>query len=160
MSDRASEYDDLGSAKDAEKYDKLKKQIASLEYQSKELKKDASRQLREGSRTVGSLILCKDIDAIAELFTKAENEIHIAHENEIKRRKLHDTYTESAILLDEIEHTDERIAVLEAKNPRTEQEEFDLQDLKNTKKKTSKFFARRFDFNCQHDVGKTNRRYV
>lgn len=143
LSDRASEYDDLGSAKDAEKYDKLKKQIASLEYQSKELKKDASRQLREGSRTVGSLILCKDIDAIAELFTKAENEIHIAHENEIKRRKLHDTYTESAILLDEIEHTDERIAVLEAKNPRTEQEEFDLQDLKNTKKKTSKYSAER-----------------
>ena len=47
---------------------KLSKRISSLEFRSLELRKDASRHLREGSRTVGSLILCKDLPKIKELF--------------------------------------------------------------------------------------------
>ena len=34
--------------------------LSELEYRSQELRKDASRQLREGSRTAGSLILCRE----------------------------------------------------------------------------------------------------
>lgn len=143
LEEQASVYDDLGSDRDAKKYDALHKEIASMQYQSKELKKDASRELREGSRTVGSLILCRDIDDVARLFSSAENEIRNAHELELKRRKLHDAYTENAILLDEIEHTDERIAALEAKTDRSEQEKCDLRELLETKKKTARYSADR-----------------
>jgi ABC-type oligopeptide transport system ATPase subunit len=51
---------------------KLLKKINRLEYKSKELKKEASRQLREGSKTGGELILEKDIDIIADLMLQEE----------------------------------------------------------------------------------------
>ena len=75
LKEKAQGYDAEGNARDAKAYDKLQKEIARLEFESKELKKEASRQLREGSRTVGSLILCKDLDAVVDLFTKAEDEV-------------------------------------------------------------------------------------
>ena len=50
------------------------KKLTALKKDSKELKKNASRQLREGSRTVGSLILCKDLPAIQALYHKAQQE--------------------------------------------------------------------------------------
>jgi len=53
---------------------RLSKKISELEFKSKELRKDASRHLREGSRTVGSLILSKDLPAVRALFQKAEKE--------------------------------------------------------------------------------------
>ncbi|MCR5843637.1 MAG: ATP-binding cassette domain-containing protein [Oscillospiraceae bacterium] len=53
---------------------RLSKKISRLQFRSKELRKDASRHLREGSRTVGSLILCKDLPKVAELFRKANKE--------------------------------------------------------------------------------------
>ena len=68
-------YDVDGSKSDIKKYDNLSLKIGKLEFESKELKKNASRQLREGSRTVGSLILCKDLPKIAELFAKAQKEV-------------------------------------------------------------------------------------
>ena len=46
----------------------------ALAAKAKELRKDAARQLREGSRTVGSLILCKDLPAVQELYAKAQRE--------------------------------------------------------------------------------------
>ena len=57
---------------------RLSKKISRLEFRSKELRKDASRHLREGSRTVGSLILCKDLPKVKELFQKANKEISLA----------------------------------------------------------------------------------
>lgn len=63
-----------GSEKEVRKSTALSKKASQLEFRSKELRKDASRQLREGSRTVGSLILCKDLPAVQELFSKAERE--------------------------------------------------------------------------------------
>ena len=53
---------------------RLSKRISSLEFRSLELRKDASRHLREGSRTVGSLILCKDLPKIKELFRLSAGE--------------------------------------------------------------------------------------
>lgn len=57
---------------------RLSKKISRLQFRSKELRKDASRHLREGSRTVGSLILCKDLPKVKELFQKANKETTLA----------------------------------------------------------------------------------
>ena len=62
----------LGSDKEVKKEAKLQKKLSELEFQARELRKDASRQLREGSRTVGSLILCKDLPKIQALFDQAQ----------------------------------------------------------------------------------------
>ncbi|MBQ4437194.1 MAG: ATP-binding cassette domain-containing protein [Clostridia bacterium] len=53
---------------------RLSKKLSALEFKSLELRKDASRHLREGSRTVGSLILCKDLPKIKELFSQSAAE--------------------------------------------------------------------------------------
>lgn len=53
---------------------RLSKRISALEFRSLELRKDASRHLREGSRTVGSLILCKDLPKVIELFRQSADE--------------------------------------------------------------------------------------
>lgn len=60
-----------GTDREVKAHWKLSKEIAELEYRSHELRKDASRQLREGSRTAGSLILCENIAEIQQLFQKA-----------------------------------------------------------------------------------------
>ena len=67
-----------GTDRETRKETRLAKKLSELEFRSKELRKDASRQLREGSRTVGSLILCKDIYAVKDLFQKAEKETELA----------------------------------------------------------------------------------
>ena len=64
----------MGTDKEVKKDAKLQKRISELEFQAHELRKDASRQLREGSRTVGSLILCRDLPKVQELFTQAQRE--------------------------------------------------------------------------------------
>ena len=64
----------MGTDKEVKKDAKLQKRISELEFQAHELRKDASRQLREGSRTVGSLILCRDLPKVQELFTQAQKE--------------------------------------------------------------------------------------
>ncbi|MEA4956092.1 MAG: oligopeptide/dipeptide ABC transporter ATP-binding protein [Pseudoflavonifractor sp.] len=64
----------LGNDKEVRKEAKLQKKLSELEFQAKELRKDASRQLREGSRTVGSLILCKDLPKVQALFDQAQKE--------------------------------------------------------------------------------------
>jgi len=67
-----------GSDKEVRRDTKLQKRISELEFQAHELRKDASRQLREGSRTVGSLILCKDLPKVQEIFTEAQRETESA----------------------------------------------------------------------------------
>ena len=42
------------------------------------MKKNASRQLREGSRTCGSLILTDHLDEVMKLYNQAEDEIKMA----------------------------------------------------------------------------------
>ncbi len=56
------------------------KTIAALEIRSKEYRKEASRQLREGSRTVGSLITSEKLPEIQQLFLKSHQEVTLAHE--------------------------------------------------------------------------------
>lgn len=87
----------LGSDKEVKKEARLAKKLSTLEFKSKELKKDASRQLREGSRTVGSLILCKDLPAVQELFSKAQKETLISSEKIHKYRDLERHYEESRV---------------------------------------------------------------
>ena len=52
------------------------KELESLENESKELKKNASRELREASRTVGALILEENIKEISELLLEAEKKLN------------------------------------------------------------------------------------
>ena len=52
-------------------YNAKVKKLEHLQYRSRELKKEASRQLREGSRTVGALILEENIQEISDLLIKA-----------------------------------------------------------------------------------------
>ena len=87
----------LGSNKEVKKEAALQKKLSALEFKSKELKKDASRQLREGSRTVGSLILCKDLPAVQALFDKAQKETAQAADAIRKFRELEKQYEEARV---------------------------------------------------------------
>src|SRR5690606_1064918 len=70
-------------------------QLKRLKYKSKELKKEASRQLREGSRTGGEYILEANIDVISDLMLQEEllhreifnNEKRIKELNKLIQRK-------------------------------------------------------------------------
>jgi peptide/nickel transport system ATP-binding protein len=52
-------------------YDQKVAKLEKLQHLSREQKKEASRQLREASRTIGSLILEENIEEISELLLKA-----------------------------------------------------------------------------------------
>ncbi|MBE0701539.1 MAG: ATP-binding cassette domain-containing protein [Acholeplasmataceae bacterium] len=54
-------------------YNAKVKRVEKLSYLSREMKKEASRQLREASRTVGSLILEENIEEIKELLLQASD---------------------------------------------------------------------------------------
>jgi len=95
------------------KDNKINTEILKLEYQAKELRKKASRQLREGSRTVGSLILCKNIKEIARLFSAAEKEINLTHEDLKKYNELYGQLRSNEITLKEINETPSKIEALE-----------------------------------------------
>ncbi len=64
------------------------KRAAGLEARSKEYRKEASRQLREGSRTVGSLITSEKLPEIQQLFLKSHQEAVLAHEAFMARARL------------------------------------------------------------------------
>ena len=68
---KLEEVTDEASSNSLNKEKRLSKEKSELEFKSKELKKDASRQLREGSRTVGSLILSRDLPKVQTLFKQA-----------------------------------------------------------------------------------------
>ncbi len=131
-------FDVNGNPNDAKKYDAISKKIAKEEFKSKELKKNASRQLREGSRSVGSLILCENIDEIADLFTKAQNEVNLAHDCLMKLNDLQNRYDENAVLIVEKDRVDDDIQQLINKEELNEAEELQLADLYATKEKTEK----------------------
>ncbi len=134
---QTSDLDPDGNPSDEKKYIRLRKEIAKKEFESKELRKDASRQLREGSRTVGSLILCRDIDQIAELFTKAENEVRTVHEIVLKHNKIENKIEQDEVFLEQKANVDKWIADLESRPKLNEQEEFHLADLREIKKRVS-----------------------
>lgn len=132
-----SQLDSDGNSSDAKKYDQICKKIAKLEFRSKELKKNASRQLREGSRTVGSLILCKNIDEIASLFSKAEQEVKKAHHCLVQYHDLLNEYEENEVIMQQKASVDTYIDILEHKE-RNEEEVAQLADFKAIKKKVEK----------------------
>lgn len=138
LEEKASQLAPDQSSRDARSYDDLNRQIARLQFASRELRKDASRQLREGSRTVGSLILCRDIDAIASLFTKAEQEVSSAHAALEEYSQLKSEYDANAVLIDQIDHTEEHIAALEKKTNRSDEENYRLADLYHIRRKIAK----------------------
>ena len=86
--------DNDGSSK---KYKNLSKQINELEISSLENKKDASRQLRDGSRTVGSLILSSDLPAIQALYLKMYDESRKANSKILEYRKYEESYEKSVL---------------------------------------------------------------
>ena len=86
-----------GSDQETRKEAGLQKKLSELEFKSKELRKDASRQLREGSRTVGSLILCKDLPAVQELFSKAQKETEASSAAIKKYRDYEKQYAQSLV---------------------------------------------------------------
>lgn len=131
-------YDVDGSESDIKKYDNLSLKIGKLEFESKELKKNASRQLREGSRTVGSLILCKDLPVIAELFAKAQKEVDQVHEYLSKYRELEVKYEKNNTILHQIRTIGEEIEELNAKEALNDEEVLALSDLKAIQAENSK----------------------
>lgn len=131
-------YDVDGSKSDIKKYDNLSLKIGKLEFESKELKKNASRQLREGSRTVGSLILCKDLPKIAELFAKAQKEVDQAHEYLSKCHELEAKYEKNNTIMYQIRTTSEEIDRLNALPELSEEEALALSDLKAIRSENSK----------------------
>ncbi len=133
INEQAMSLDPDGSSKDAKKYDKLRREVLKLELQSKELRKDASRQLREGSRTIGSLILCKDLDKVVDLFNKAEDEVKAAHDTFVNYDKLKVQFEANETTIDQAQNVDAWIAELEAKSELNEQEQYHLADLKYIK---------------------------
>ena len=126
-----------GSSSDAKKYDAISRQIAKEEFKSKELKKNASRQLREGSRTVGSLILCENIDEIAALFSKSEAEVSKVHETWLKYSDIKNKYDDNEIWLSHKDTVDGFISELEANEELNEAEKARLADLYDIKKKVA-----------------------
>ncbi len=128
-------YDVNGSPADAKKYDKISVEIAKAEFKSKELKKNASRQLREGSRTVGSLILCANIDEIADLFNKSQDEVSKVHDilgtyNDIKNK-----YDNNIVWINHKDTVDDYIDELISKSELNEAEKARLNDLYEIKNK-------------------------
>lgn len=87
----------LGTDKEVRKEAGKQKKLSELEFKSKELRKDASRQLREGSRTVGSLILCKDLPAIQALYDKAQKETAAASAATKQYRDYEKQYAETQV---------------------------------------------------------------
>ena len=87
----------LGTNQEVKKEAALQKKLSALEFKSKELRKDASRQLREGSRTVGSLILCKDLPEVQALFDKAQKETAAASAAIKRFRDLEKQYEEARL---------------------------------------------------------------
>lgn len=67
------------SAREVRKYRHFSRQSELLSFQAKELRKEASRQLREGSRTVGSLILSRDLKKVQDLYREANQSLKLAH---------------------------------------------------------------------------------
>ena len=134
----ADALDPDGSSKDAKKYDQIQKKIDRFSYEAQEYRKDASRQLREGSRTVGSLILSSHLSEVADLFNKAEDEVHLAYETLEKYKKLKNTYDDNATILSQSLDVNEWIAIEEAKQERTEQENLHLKDLRQIKKEVDR----------------------
>lgn len=133
--DQRSSYDPEGSASDAKHYDKISREIDKTEFKAKELKKTASRLLREGSRTVGSLILCKDIDKIADLFLMAEKEIASAHELLVEYYKLLSEYQETEVLIASKMTVDDEIAHIKEREVLSEEASQRLADLLEMKKR-------------------------
>lgn len=135
LHEKRGELDPDGSSNDAKNYDKISKDIAKLEFESKELKKNASRQLREGSRTVGSLILCSNIEEIADLFTKAEQEVAKAHACLVKYNDLKSRYEENEVSIHQKKNVDQWILDIEEREAKEESDEnkqrlYDLDQIK------------------------------
>lgn len=123
-------FDADGSSKDAKRYDKVSKALAKAEFESKELKKNASRQLREGSRTCGSLILTDHLDEVMKLYNQAEDEIKTAHDIIVKANVIKNTLEEAQVVLTEIDVLPKQVEKLEAKGELNEEEQLILKDIK------------------------------
>lgn len=130
-------FDAERSAKDAQKYDRIENQMNHLEFLAKEQRKQASRYLREGSRTVGSLILAKELDKVVALFLQAQQETEKAHQAILRYRDLKAQYDENEYYLQAKDTIHQDIEELESCDQRSEELESRLQDLRQTKRKIS-----------------------
>lgn len=81
---------------------------------SKEAKKEASRELREGSRTVGSLILIENLDKVVELFKQSQLHAKKVHEAIEAYKKLE--YKHANCVQEKIDKKETAIALQDAKN--------------------------------------------
>ncbi len=69
---RTDEFSAQANAKEVRRYRHYSRQAEKMSFEAKELRKEASRQLREGSRTVGSLILSRDLKKVQALYLQAD----------------------------------------------------------------------------------------
>ena len=65
--------DPEGTKSESRKHQALEKEIWKIEFDIKEARKNSSRQLREGAKTCGSLILVKEIEEVRDLYIQAAN---------------------------------------------------------------------------------------
>lgn len=77
--DQLSSFDAEGSKIERSKHEKLHREIYELNYKSLEARKNSSRQLREGAKIVGSLILAKEINKVKDLYLEAATHTQAAH---------------------------------------------------------------------------------
>ena len=94
LDEKIEALSDHGTKQEVAKRRKVTQERDKLAFQSKEYKKDASRQLREGSRTVGSLILSAKLPEIQQLYKQAYNATVRAGEYVKDYNKYHAEYSE------------------------------------------------------------------
>lgn len=77
---RKEEHSAEGSFRDARAFRRFSRKADLLSFRAWELRKEASRQLREGSRTVGSLILSRDLPQVCQHYREANLALRQAHD--------------------------------------------------------------------------------
>lgn len=82
-----AETDPEGTTSESRKHKALEKEIWKLEYGIKEARKNSSRQLREGAKTCGSLILVQEIQEVKALYLEAANILGQVYQLKEKLRK-------------------------------------------------------------------------
>ena len=95
LDEKIEALSDHGTKQEVAKRRRLTQERDKLAFQSKENKKDASRQLREGSRTVGSLILSAKLPEIQKLYKDAYDATVHAGEYVKEYNRYHAEYAEA-----------------------------------------------------------------
>ncbi|MGB4588165.1 MAG: oligopeptide/dipeptide ABC transporter ATP-binding protein [Clostridiaceae bacterium] len=82
-----TEYDPEGTKSEFRRHQTIEKEVWKIEFEIKEARKNSSRQLREGAKICGSLILVKEIDEVQDLYLQAAKGLEKVFQLKEKLRK-------------------------------------------------------------------------